>query len=254
MEGLPKDVDRGILHEILRGSSIAGWTISSVAIWTCSASSHAIKAVPSQTCIQALKDAPPIAKTRLQWRKADLSIGRSGVDATETATSAPVTLDEGDIELPDILTDLQDKTQLTRRSIHRIIMGSDRLDDFKRNPQQFIELAAEIINRSKRLALVDGIKYQRIGAEVYYAQQLFETEELTGYLKSMIDANKAVYEQVIYQSDTERTFAEQLEKNEAIKVYAKLPGWFRVPTPYCFSGGSSIFRSSQTLRRNLSGI
>jgi type III restriction enzyme len=36
---------------------------------------------------------------------------------------------------------------------------------------------------------------------------------------------------VIYQSDIERTFAEQLEKNEAIKVYAKLPGWFRVPTP-----------------------
>ena len=47
----------------------------------------------------------------------------------------------------------------------------------------------------------------------------------------MIDANKSVHEQVIYQSGTERTFAEQLEMNEAIKVYAKLPGWFRVPTP-----------------------
>jgi type III restriction enzyme len=182
-------------------------------------------------CIRALKAAPPIAKTRLQWRKADLAIGKAGVEATETATSAPVTLDEGDIELPDILTDLQDKTQLTRRSIHRILVESGRLDDFKRNPQQFIELAAEIINRSKRLALVDGIKYQRIGAEDYYAQELFETEELSGYLKSMIDVNKSVHEQVVYQSDTERTFAEQLEKNEAIKVYAKLPGWFRVPTP-----------------------
>ena len=29
----------------------------------------------------------------------------------------------------------------------------------------------------------------------------------------------------------ERTFAEQLEKNEAVKVYAKLPSWFKVPTP-----------------------
>jgi len=183
------------------------------------------------TCIEALKGGPPVAKTRLHWRKADLAIGRSGVDATQTVTSAPVTLDESDIELPDILTDLQDKTQLTRRSIYRILVESSRLDDFKRNPQQFIELATEIINRSKRLALVDGIKYQRIGAEDYYAQQLFETEELVGYLKSMIDANRSVYEQVIYQSGPERTFAEQLEKNEAIKVYAKLPGWFRVPTP-----------------------
>jgi type III restriction enzyme len=35
------------------------------------------------TCIQATKDAPPIAKTRLQWRKADLAIGRAGVDAKD---------------------------------------------------------------------------------------------------------------------------------------------------------------------------
>jgi type III restriction enzyme len=183
------------------------------------------------TCIKSLDDAPPIAKTRLQWRMADLAIGRSGVEATETSTSAHVTLDEGDIELPDILTDLQDRTHLTRRSIHRILVESGRLDDFKRNPQQFIELAAEIINRAKRMALVDGIKYQRIGAEEFYVQELFETKELSGYLKSMIDAEKSVHERVIYQSDTERTFAEQLEKNEAIKVYAKLPSWFQVPTP-----------------------
>lgn len=183
------------------------------------------------TCIKALAEAPPIARTRLQWRKADLAIGRSGVDTKATVTSAPVILDEGDIELPDLLTDLQDKTQLTRRSLYRVIAASGRLDDFKRNPQQFIELAAEIINRTKRLALVDGIKYQRIGAEAYYAQELFENIELSGYLKSMIDANKSIHEQVIYQSDIERTFADDLEKNEAVKVYAKLPGWFRVPTP-----------------------
>jgi type III restriction enzyme len=182
-------------------------------------------------CIKALAEAPPIAKTRLQWRKADIAIGRSGVDATEKSVAGPVILDENDIELPDILTDLEAKTNLTRRSIHRILIDSKRLDDFKRNPQQFIELAAEIINRTKRLALVDGIKYQRIGDDAYYAQQLFESQELSGYLKSMIDANKSVHEQVIYQSDTERTFAEDLEKNEAIKLYAKLPGWFKIPTP-----------------------
>ena len=184
-----------------------------------------------QKCTEAIKEAPPISKTRLQWRMADISIGRAGVEATETATAAPVVLDEREIELPDLLTDLQDKTQLTRRSISRILTNCGRLDDFKRNPQQFIELAAEAINRAKRLALVDGIKYQRLGDEEYYAQELFEQAELIGYLKSMLDASKAVYEQIIYQSDTERTFAEQLEKNEAIKVYAKLPGWFKVPTP-----------------------
>ena len=41
----------------------------------------------------------------------------------------------------------------------------------------------------------------------------------------------AVYEHVVYDSTVERDFAEALERNEAIKVYAKLPGWFKVPTP-----------------------
>ncbi|HJT33397.1 MAG TPA: DEAD/DEAH box helicase family protein [Pirellulales bacterium] len=182
-------------------------------------------------CITAIREAPPIAKTRLQWRKADLAIGRSGVDATETASAAPVALDEGDIELPDVLTDLQDKTQLTRRSIARILTESGRLDDFKRNPQQFIEMASEAINRTKRLAIVDGIKYQRLGDDYYYAQELFEQEELSGYLRNMVPAEKCVYEQVIYQRDVERDFAQELERNEAIKVYAKLPAWFKVPTP-----------------------
>jgi type III restriction enzyme len=120
---------------------------------------------------------------------------------------------------------------VTRRTIHRILTGSYRLDDFKHNPQRFIELAAEAINRCKRLAVVDGIKYQRLGDEYFYAQELFEQEELTGYLKNLLVAEKSVYERVVFDSDTEAAFADQLEKNLAFKVYAKLPGWFTLPTP-----------------------
>ncbi|HFF8440720.1 TPA: type III restriction-modification system endonuclease [Serratia marcescens] len=183
-------------------------------------------------CISLLQKAPTIVKARLQWRKADIAIGKAGVQATEKAGASTVVLDETDLELPDILTDLQDRTQLTRRTIISILTGSGRLDDFKRNPQQFIELAAETINRCKRLALVDGIKYHKLGDQHVYAQELFEKEELTGYLQNMLmDTQKSIYEHVVYDSTTERDFADALEKNDAIKLYAKLPGWFKVPTP-----------------------
>ena len=185
-----------------------------------------------QDCVAQLKKAPAIAKARLQWRKADISIGKAGVLATEKAGAATVVLDEADIELPDLLTDLQDRTQLTRRSIITILTESGRLDDFKRNPQQFIELTAEIINRCKRLALVHGIKYQKVGDDHYYAQELFAKDELTGYLRNMLlDTKRSIYEHVIYDSDTERAFADALEKNDGVVLYAKLPNWFKVPTP-----------------------
>lgn len=185
-----------------------------------------------EDCIAEIKKAPAIVKARLQWRKADISIGKAGVMTTETKGAATVALDENDIELPDLLTDLQDRTQLTRRSIIAILTGSGRLDDFKRNPQQFIEQTAEIINRRKRLALVDGIKYQKIGDEHFYAQELFAKDELTGYLRNMLlDTKRSIYEHVIYESDTERDFAAALEVNNGVVLYAKLPSWFKVPTP-----------------------
>jgi type III restriction enzyme len=183
-------------------------------------------------CISAVMAAPPISKVRLQWRKAGMEIGQAGVVAQERAGATVVVLDEGDIELPDILTELQNRTQLTRKSIGRILVESARLNDFKRNPQQFIETVADAINRCKRIVLVDGIRYQRLGADEFYAQELFEKEELTGYLKNMLqDTQRSVYQHVVYDSEVERDFADQLEKNDAVKVYAKLPGWFKVPTP-----------------------
>ena len=183
-------------------------------------------------CTRALQEAPEIPPTRLQWRKADISIGAAGVEATEREGAATIVLDEADIELPDVLTHLQNQTQLTRRSLQRILAGSKRLGDFKRNPQQFVELATQAINGCKRRALVDGIKYQCLGSEFYYAQELFEQEEITGYLRNMLkETKKSVYESVVYDVRSEADFADQLEKNIDVKVYAKLPGWFTVPTP-----------------------
>ncbi|CAN7599599.1 DEAD/DEAH box helicase family protein [Variovorax paradoxus] len=185
-----------------------------------------------QDCTTELKKAPAIAKARLQWRKADIAIGNAGVQATEKEGAATIVLDETDIELPDLLTDLQDRTQLTRRSIVTILTESGRLNEFRRNPQQFIEQTTEVINRCKRLALVDGIKYQKMGDDHFYAQELFAQDELTGYLRNMLlDTGRSIYEHVIYDSDTERGFADALEKNDGVVLYAKLPSWFKVPTP-----------------------
>lgn len=183
-------------------------------------------------CAEAIQSCPPITKTRAQFRKADIAIGKGGVTADETSASGFATIHESDIELPDIITDLQDKTQLTRKSIVQILRDSRRLQDFTRNPQQFMDYCAESINRTKRLALVDGIRYTQIGEEHYYAQELFQQEELKGYLKNTLETKKSVYTHVVYDSaGVEKTFAEDLEKNEKVRVYAKLPAWFKVPTP-----------------------
>lgn len=183
-------------------------------------------------CAQALSEAPPVPRTRLNWRKADVEIGRGGVEATETSGAYAVALDDSQVELPDILTELEDRTHLTRRSLVQILLASKRIDDFPRNPQQFIELATRVINRCKELLLVEGIKYYKLGDGEYYAQELFGSEILSGYVKNMlVGAKKCIYEDAIFDSTTEEKFALEMENRDEVLLYAKLPGWFTIPTP-----------------------
>ncbi len=95
-----------------------------------------------------------------------------------------------------------------------------------------MDYCSEAINRTKRLALVDDIKYTKIGDSHFYAQELFHQEELKSYIENTLEAQKSVYTHVVYDSaGVEKSFAEDLEKHEKVKVYAKLPAWFKVPTP-----------------------
>ena len=72
----------------------------------------------------------------------------------------------------------------------------------------------------------------KLGDSEYYAQELFDSEELTGYLeRNMIESHRSVYNYAVYDSEVERGFAESFEGNESVKVYAKLPDWFKISTP-----------------------
>ena len=49
--------------------------------------------------------------------------------------------------------------------------------------------------------------------------------------RNMIESQKSVYDHVIYDSNVEEAFAKEFEKSEDIKLYAKLPSWFKIDTP-----------------------
>jgi len=160
-----------------------------------------------------------------------LGIRVSGVETVETDRQAVITVDLQE-NIPDIIGYLQNETNLTRKTIVEILLQSKTIDQFKENPQRYIEQVAQIIKATMRLFIIDGIKYTKLGDEEYYAQELFETEELTGYLsKNMIESRKSVYEYVVYDSANEESFATRFESNPCVKLYAKLPSWFKIPTP-----------------------
>ena len=103
--------------------------------------------------------------------------------------------------LPDIVTYLQSDTSLTRRTLVDILKSSGTLYMVKKNPQRYMEDVSKIITANMKAMLVDGIKYTKLGDDEFYAQELFESEELQGYLnQNMIPSNRSVYEYVVFDS------------------------------------------------------
>jgi type III restriction enzyme len=182
-------------------------------------------------CAESIKRNLIVGKTKFTYSKASAEISRGGVEAKETATNSFI-YDTKDYQIPDILSYLQNETNLRRQSILDILVKSERLNSFKDNPQKFIDEVRNIIKLEMQRFIVDGIKYQKIGDQNFYAQELFQSEELIGYLnKNMIESQRSVYDHVVYDSEVESSLAQDFEKNEQVKVYAKLPGWFKIDTP-----------------------
>ena len=181
-------------------------------------------------CVNAFDEKLKVKAPKLLYLKSGITIDASGVHADKSKETDVIEFDEEDIALPDIVTFLQNQTDLTRKTIVRILTESDTLDLFKKNPQEYMEKCARLINNEMKNLIKDGIKYTKTGD--YYDQELFANEELFGYLeRNMVEANKSVYNYVVYDSKIERDFVESLESNSKVKYYTKLPDWFKIKTP-----------------------
>ena len=182
-------------------------------------------------CEEMQRTLGTIQPAKLIFTKASLNITEGGV-LTEENEHHGMHVQTIRQPLPDVVTYLQNATNLTRRTIADILVRSKTLNIFYKNPQRYMEEVSAIMKHQMRNFLVDGIKYTRLGDDEYYAQELFETEELTGYLeRNMIASKKSAYHYVVYDSENEKDFAERFEANNAVKLYAKLPGWFKISTP-----------------------
>lgn len=183
--------------------------------------------------IASIQSMPKIEKVRIISRKAGIS-SFDRITGVQGSTLSEGVEDYAAVHhtLPDIITELQNRTNLTRKTVVEILTGSKRLEDFKNNPQKFIEEVTKIIQRQMKLILRDGIKYYKMDDESYYAVELFQNEELLAYLNdNAIQSKKSPFDHVIYDSDIEASFAKRFESDETVKVYVKLPSWFKIETP-----------------------
>jgi type III restriction enzyme len=184
--------------------------------------------------IKSIQAAPLIPPLRVEVTKAGIKVVRGGAKSEELGSRSSVL--HGSYELPDVVSELQNTTSLTRWSIVDILVRSERLSEFIGNPNDFISMAKRMIQSELAKLVVEGIQYDRIAGSLYELRELQKDgeEEKDRFLDQMYkvkNSGKSDFDYVVFDSEVERQFAEKLDSREDVKFFMKLPAKFKIPTP-----------------------
>jgi len=182
------------------------------------------------SCSDAVKKMDKIEPVKVRYVETATDINKRGVEGRVTRSNSNDIQYTG--KLPDMLAYLQRETDLTRRTLVEIIKASGRVKEFAVNPQRFMDEVAACIKRVLHSLMIAGIKYEKLTVgDTEWSMQLFKDDDLKDYFEDCISVKKSVYDTVIYDSDVEREFALALDDREDIKLFVKLPAWFKIETP-----------------------
>lgn len=160
----------------------------------------------------------------------DLSSG-SGFNLHTTATHTETNSAGSQVKY-DLLGEITEKTQLTRRTAAAILSAVDpgTFAKFRLNPEQFITEAARLINEQKATVIVEHLAYDPL--EDRFDSAIFTENQTKQELTNAGDKlKKHIYDYVVTDSKIERSFVTELDTSTEVAVYAKLPRGFFIPTP-----------------------
>lgn len=183
--------------------------------------------------VNKIKKMADIKEVRIESTKRNLKIKHLEIEGDKVIDSQLYII-KNKQPLPDILADLQRKTELTRGTLVEILKQSQRLNDFKINPAIFIAEVSKLINRAMHELIISGIKYEPLIGETY-DMRLFDNGEIEGYLNRLYkvtsDDKRTPYDYIEYDSNVEIETAKKLDSNQNVKFFCKLPRWFKISTP-----------------------
>ena len=132
----------------------------------------------------------------------------------------------------DLVGKLVAETGLTRKAVVAILTGIEKsvFDQFKDNPEEFIIKASDLINDEKATAIIQHITYNMLDER--YDTDIFTEPTIKGKLGvNVMKAQRHLYDHIVYDSTNERNFAADLDINNDVAVYVKLPDSFYIATP-----------------------
>lgn len=130
----------------------------------------------------------------------------------------------------DLVEELSEKTGLCYTSVLRIIAGISNKEQYIKNPPVFMEQAVFKIQQVRLNELVRCVEYCPTGENHAFDFNDFSRDGCDNWVST---PNHGVWDKTLYDSNLERSFAEEADKstNTDILCFLKFPTWYRIPIP-----------------------
>jgi type III restriction enzyme len=187
--------------------------------------------------VELVANMPKILPVRVVMKEGKLQYTQGGIDGADVAGSRTMSVVDV-VEVPDIISFLQRETSLTRQTLADILIKSGRLGDLLINPTEFKFAVLTKIREVTQTVQIDKISYTAVPGRFTMTQRKLE-EQLEQEVIRQLDkiykvqrVDRTLSDHIPVDSEVEKGFARKLDQDPNVEVFVKLPGDYKIPTPF----------------------
>ncbi len=129
----------------------------------------------------------------------------------------------------DLIEELSENTGVSYNTLFKIINRMTNLDQMVKNPPRFIHEASVIIRDVELDEMIRGLDYQITGESYPFDfNDFIKNIAKTAYVDT---PHKGVFDKMLVESDVERNFSLDADKDAEVVCFLKLPSWYKIKTP-----------------------
>jgi len=149
-------------------------------------------------------------------------------DAFEEKSIGQTTASINSIQAPiDVIEELAKSTSLSHKTVKDILARVSNLSQLTKNPMAYIVSATPRIKAVLHKEMVRLVKYESLNdiLSLNNFKQVIETKKKT------VSTARGLYDKVIVDSIVEEQFSLELNNENKVRVFLKLPEWYQIDTP-----------------------
>ncbi len=197
---------------------------------------NCVKSIKSDLRVSSVTYTVRKGEQRDEISKDQLDAGTSFREGANSSQTKKLNLASSTSAKYDLVQSIADRTHLTRKTIAEILKKTKEfLGLFRENPEEYITKVSELINAQKASVVVDHVTYSQL--DETFDTDIFAEKHVDFDAQKCLASKKAIQDYVFVDGtakdgeSNEMKFARNLEAQEDVKVYAKMPKGFYIPTP-----------------------